>query len=108
MVLLPHMKSMLRSYTAKNFSPANSLEHADDLSMFQVAPIVTILPIDASRSLRTPGGRHVSVCPAAVGDDMDCARCGICQNATRKAIIGFPAHGSGKAKAQRVFMLKVA
>jgi len=40
-------------------------------------------------------------------NDVQCATCGICANATRKAIIGFPAHGSGAKRVQAVFFAKV-
>lgn len=82
---------------------ANSLAHADQLAALGIGPVVTVLPSDTTKPLKTPEGRHVSVCPATVRDDIQCASCGICANATRKAIIGFPAHGSGAKKAQQIF-----
>lgn len=84
---------------------ANNLSHADELAELGIAPVVTLLPEGAEKALKTPAGRHVSVCPASVRDDISCATCGICAT-HRKAIIGFPAHGTGKNKAQKVFMLK--
>lgn len=86
---------------------ANSLEHADRLMASGAGPVVTVLPADARGTLRTPAGHHVAVCPA-YDKDINCARCGICAVPHRKAIIGFPAHGSGKAKAQKVFMMRAA
>ncbi len=82
---------------------ANNLAHADELAAMDVGPVVVVLPTDATKPTKTPGGRHVSVCPATVRDDIQCANCGICAVATRKAIIGFPAHGTGAAKAQQIF-----
>lgn len=82
---------------------ANDLTHADELYALGVGPVVAVLPIDQAKPTKTPAGRHVSVCPAAVRDDVTCASCGICANATRKAIIGFPAHGAGAKKAQAMF-----
>ena len=86
---------------------ANSLEHADKLYSLGIAPVVVLLPADQTKALKTPGGRHVSVCPAAVRDDTTCARCGICAVNDRKAIIGFPAHGTGVKKAQTIFFRRV-
>lgn len=86
---------------------ANSLEHADKLYSLGIAPVVVLLPADQTKALKTPGGRHVSVCPASVRDDMTCARCGICAVNDRKAIIGFPAHGTGVKKAQTIFFRRV-
>jgi len=85
---------------------ADSLERADALYDLGVAPVVVVLPIDAKKALKTPAGRLVVICPAAVRDDMTCAQCGICAT-NRKAIVGFPAHGSGAKKAQRVFYATV-
>ena len=86
---------------------ANSLEHADELSGLGIAPVATLLPPEQLEACRTPAGRLVAVCPASVGD-MDCARCGVCAAPHRKAIIGFPAHGSGAAKARKVFFMAQA
>ena len=82
---------------------ANNLEDADRLAALDVGPVVVVLPIGQTKASKTPGGRHISVCPATVRDDVQCASCGICAHATRKAIIGFPAHGSGAKKAQAMF-----
>lgn len=81
---------------------ANNIAHADALKAIGAGPVVVVLPADVSKPFKTPAGHHVSVCPATVRDDVTCARCGICQNKDRKAIIGFPAHGSGAKKAQAI------
>ena len=49
--------------------------------------------------------RLVTVCPA-VTSNTDCLNCGICQQRGRSAIVGFPAHGSGAKRVQKVFFLK--
>lgn len=85
---------------------ANNLEHADQLHALGIGPVVVVLPIGVTKPLKTPAGNHVSVCPAVVRDDMTCARCGICAKEYRRAIVGFPAHGSSAAKAQKVFFMK--
>ena len=82
---------------------ANDLSHADELYALGVGPVVVVLPIDQTKPTKTPAGHHVSVCPAAVRDDVTCASCGICAVPHRRAIIGFPAHGSGAKKAQAMF-----
>lgn len=84
---------------------ADSLNHADKLADLGVAPVVTLLPEGTKKPVKTPAGRQVSVCPASIRNDINCATCGICAT-QRKAIIGFPVHGAGKGKAQKVFMLK--
>lgn len=84
---------------------ADTLADADRLADLGIAPVVTLLPIDQTDNTVTPAGRRVVVCPATQRDDVSCATCQLCQR-QRDTIVGFPAHGSGKAKAQRVFMLK--
>lgn len=82
---------------------ANNLAHADWLADFQIAPVVTILPVkDAGvKAQRTPAGRKVLTCPTYYQPEMTCAKCGICQNTSpQRAIIGFPAHGTAKHKAE--------
>ena len=85
---------------------ANNLEHSDRLADLQAGPVVSIVPIDHPKLSFTPAGRPVVVCPAVTSDAVTCSNCGICQNQNRKSIIAFPVHGSGKAKAHRVFMMK--
>lgn len=81
---------------------ANSPAHADEL-VGNGSPVVTVLPQDvdgaATRTLTTPAGRTIVVCPATYRDDVTCASCKLCAVATRKVIVGFPAHGSAKSRA---------
>jgi len=81
---------------------ANNLAHADRLAALQIAPVVVVLPADQKTATKTPEGRAVAICPATISDDIDCARCGLCAVANRKAIIGFPAHGAAKRKAEKI------
>ena len=82
---------------------ADSLDQADKLAALNIAPVACILPTGTTKPLKTPAGRHVSVCPATVRDDVTCASCGICAVPGHRAIIGFPAHGVGAKKAQVIF-----
>jgi hypothetical protein len=84
---------------------ANSLEHADTLAELQAGPVVSIVPIDHPRLSYTPAGRPVVICPAVSSDTVTCSNCGLCQNQNRRSIVAFPVHGSGKKKAERVFMM---
>lgn len=74
-------------------------------------PLVTILPEDSPKTLKTPEGFTVVTCPATYRDDVTCATCGssrpLCARADRGYAIGFPVHGSGKKKAEKVFMMQV-
>jgi hypothetical protein len=71
---------------------ADTLREADEKASTGL-PTVVVLPMDAPRHLKTPEGRHVIVCPAQEREDVSCASCGICAVGTRKAIVGFRAHG---------------
>ena len=97
---------------------ANNLRHADQLADLSAGPVATVLPAELGRKhkgkewletlaeyreriprqIQTPEGRRVSICPATFLDT-NCKECGLCQKQTRKAIIGFPAHGVSVRKA---------
>lgn len=79
----------------------NNLTHADELADTGL-PTVTVLPIDAPKVTHTPKGRKVVTCPAVNSDKITCATCRLCQVAERDYIIGFPAHGTSKAKASAI------
>lgn len=86
---------------------AETLAEADEFVALGVAPVVVILPSDQTTTVKTPAGNTVMVCPATISNTT-CSICAICAKPDRKFIVGFPAHGSGKAKAQRVFYMAQA
>jgi len=79
----------------------NNLAHADKLADLGIAPVTTVLPANQMTNTTTPSGRKVVVCPAVVRDDVSCESCGLCAR-MRDAIVGFPAHGNGKKKADAI------
>ncbi|CAB4126189.1 hypothetical protein UFOVP68_51 [uncultured Caudovirales phage] len=79
----------------------NDLAHADALADLAIAPVVVVLPADATQNTVTPAGRKVTVCPATIRDDISCVDCQLCAR-LRDAIVGFPAHGTSKRKADAV------
>lgn len=81
---------------------ANSPKHADELAALNIGPVVTMLPVDATENSVTPGGRHITICPAITGRAENCAECKLCAVASRKTIIGFPAHGMRKRAAGEI------
>ena len=81
---------------------ANTLAEADALADLKIAPVVVVLPADQTTAITTPAGRKVAICPAVISDSVSCASCGICALRDRKAIIGFPAHGTSKRKADAI------
>lgn len=91
---------------------ANNLDQADAMLALGIAPVVTVLPIDAPKLQVTPQGNKVITCPATYNDNVTCATCALCaipatlKGGKTRAIIGFPAHGTSKRKAQAVFMMQ--
>jgi hypothetical protein len=85
---------------------ANNLNHADELAALGIAPVAVVLPQDVdgavTRTLQTPAGRTVSVCPATYREDVTCQSCQLCQRQDRKSIVGFPAHGGTARKASTI------
>jgi hypothetical protein len=77
---------------------ADDLIQADAKYDLKIAPVAVVVPSDSPRLMKTPKGRHVITCPAVYKDNITCANCGLCQVSSRKAIIAFPAHGSGKGE----------
>lgn len=84
---------------------AETLAQADEYAALGAGPVVVVLPTDATKPVNTPAGRSVIVCPASIGNT-DCLNCGICQHRDRQPIVGFPAHGTAAAKAERVFFMR--
>ena len=77
--------------------------HADTLADLEIAPVATVLPADTSTiTSRTPAGRLIATCPATYRDDVSCATCQLCQRVDRKVIVGFPAHGTSKKRADTI------
>lgn len=79
----------------------NNLAHADLLADLAIAPVVAVVPIDQTANTVTPKGRKVVVCPATIKDDVSCKTCQLCQR-QRDFIVGFPAHGPSKKKAEAI------
>lgn len=104
--LIPHNARAIAQANAGGFTinlSADCLDEVDELSRLKIAPVVTILPPEQTKPSVTNDRRFIAVCPATVRDDVSCATCGICANPRCRAIIGFPAHGTGVKKAHKVF-----
>jgi hypothetical protein len=105
----------------------NNVAHADRLVKADCGPVVSVLPIEYERTTKkteagkvwaetlpeykdrlatlpttTPDGHRLVVCPATFADDVSCANCKLCQKVNRKTIVGFPAHGRSKRKADAI------
>lgn len=81
---------------------ADSLEQADYLHSLNIGPVVSVVPIGSSRHMKTPGGRHVIVCPNEIDENLTCDNCRLCANPKRKAIVAFVAHGIRKNQVSKM------
>lgn len=96
------IRDAVRSGFVINLS-ANNPRHADELADLGIAPVTTVLPADAPRVSRTPGGRLVVVCPAQTREGVTCASCQLCANPTRRGVVvGFLAHGASRRAAEAI------
>tara|TARA_B100000287_G_scaffold400286_1_gene419351 strand:+ start:372 stop:1073 length:702 start_codon:yes stop_codon:yes gene_type:complete len=73
-----------------------SLEDADK-AIKKGLPAVCVVDNSKETPTKTPDGHKVVVCPAQVRDGVTCKDCGLCQQAKRKCVVAFLAHGN-KAK----------
>ena len=80
---------------------ANNPAHADELLKHGL-PVVTVLPTDAGKKETTPNGKRIVTCPATTSDKVTCSSCALCSVKNRDFIIGFPAHGTSKKKANLI------
>ena len=81
---------------------ANNPAHADELASLAIGPVVCVVPSTTKSNLTTPNGRKVVICPATQRDNVSCATCQLCARGDRSVIIGFPAHGTSKKKADAI------
>jgi len=81
---------------------ANNLDNADKLKALNIAPVVSVVPLNSPDVLFTKAGNKVIICPAQTRDDINCAKCKLCQNQKRSVIIGFKGHGVGTKKVELI------
>lgn len=98
--LTPENTKLINYATLRGFTinlSANGLRHADELLGMTHAPVVALLSKHAElRPPATPYGEKVVICPALT-HGKTCASCGLCAVSARTFVIGFIAHGSGRA-----------
>lgn len=85
---------------------ADSLDEADALADLAIGPVAVVLHRDAPIRLRTPAGRRVVLCPAETAG-LTCATCQLCAHATRKAVVGFRAHGQMSGQVSQLVELRL-
>lgn len=74
---------------------ANNIKQAIEYMTLNIAPVVTLLPMDAP-NVQTVEGVKVVACPAEKSDKINCANCALCADSKRNYVIGFRAHGVSK------------
>lgn len=83
---------------------ADSLKDAEKKAALQIGPVVMTMPEDPSIwPTQTKAGQKIVPCPAVTHEGVTCMSCGLCARGSRKVIIGFPAHGTGKRMVEEVF-----
>jgi len=80
---------------------ANNVTQAVEYMALNIAPVVTLLPIDAP-NVQTIDGVKIVACPAEKSDKVTCLSCQLCQHSDRSFVIGFRAHGTSKKKANAI------
>ena len=99
-----HNVNIVRFINDRGFTvnmSADNLNMADEYHRNGL-PTVVILPADAPKVTTTPEQHKVVRCPADPNRGITCESCGLCAKSKRDYIIGFPAHGTGKAKTEAV------
>ena len=77
---------------------ADSLDAADRAVSLGLPVVVTLPAGTGARGAKTPMGRTVVTCPAALHETITCESCKLCAVGSRKSIVGFPAHGDRKGQ----------
>jgi hypothetical protein len=102
--LTPYAVESLKAANADGFTVNASCESLvqADAAMAAGLPAVAVVPSDYNGGARdlSPAGNRVIQCPATRSDKVTCETCRLCQNRPDDVIIAFPAHGTGKKKAE--------
>jgi hypothetical protein len=108
--LTPANFDSIRAATECGFTVNVSCDTLADVDYYKMVdpalPMVSMLPLaygkdEAPKTLRTKNGHVVMVCPAVRVEGKTCLTCGLCYKADRKAVIGFPAHGTARMRADK-------
>jgi hypothetical protein len=104
------VKALYRDYGFVVSASLHGIDAAADFKRRTDLPVVTVLPASHSKRGVAPktaaDGTPLVVCPAAIeGSKVTCGTCGgskgpLCARFDREYIVGFPAHGISKKKAE--------
>jgi hypothetical protein len=96
---LSHNRNLIDLANKSGFTvnlSSNNLNEADWYLALNIAPVCTLLEVDAPNVSYTPLGNKVIACPAEKSDKVTCETCKLCAITDRDYVIGFRAHGSAK------------
>jgi hypothetical protein len=99
----------IKSANAAGFTiniSAESLEDADNAYNLGLPSTVVLSSNPGTSTFKSPAGNTIAICPAQLKDDISCKTCQLCQKSSRKAIVGFIAHGSSKAKIIKILAVR--
>ena len=92
--------------SADTLEEADALFQDDDPILTKAGPVAVLLPANAPKRLRTPGGRYVVTCVAQTTPGVTCAACKLCAKPFRHSIVGFRAHGQFKKHVPELVQLR--
>lgn len=95
-----HNVTVLQNANQKGFTinaSCESIEVADHvMTEYNIPAVAVVHSENVKRFYKTKSGRKVITCPATIHKNVNCAKCGLCQQSDREFIIAFPAHGVAK------------
>ena len=75
-----------------------SLAQADE-AIDRGLPAVCVVNSDKDTPTHTPAGRKVTICPAQLHENVQCANCKLCSHSNRSQVVAFLSHGNRSRKA---------
>jgi hypothetical protein len=85
---------------------AENLADADNAYNLGLPSTVVLSSNPGTSTFKSPAGNTIAICPAQLKDNISCKTCQLCQKSSRKAIVGFIAHGSSKAKIIKILAVR--
>ena len=75
-----------------------SLAQADE-AIDRGLPAVCVVNSDKDTPTHPPAGRKVTICPAQLHENVQCANCKLCSHSNRSQVVAFLSHGNRSRKA---------
>ncbi len=98
-----HVEHANRNGFTVNLS-ATTLDEAQALLDTKAGPVVMVMPADPAKwPTKAADGTRIVPCLATTHEGRNCLSCAWCAKPERKFVVGFPAHGTGKKRAESNF-----